>query len=92
MVYQQFINYPSLTVYENIASPLRVKGLAKTEIEARVASAAVGNAPESRSQAQVKRAEKRRVKPGTPPKKQPVSKAANHTKNTDKRERRRSRC
>ena len=27
MVYQQFINYPSLTVYENIASPLRVAGL-----------------------------------------------------------------
>lgn len=26
MVYQQFINYPSLTVYENIASPLRVRG------------------------------------------------------------------
>ena len=25
MVYQQFINYPSLTVYENIASPLRVQ-------------------------------------------------------------------
>jgi glycerol transport system ATP-binding protein len=24
MVYQQFINYPNLTVYENIASPLRV--------------------------------------------------------------------
>jgi glycerol transport system ATP-binding protein len=24
MVYQQFINYPSLTVFENIASPLRV--------------------------------------------------------------------
>jgi glycerol transport system ATP-binding protein len=24
MVYQQFINYPSLTVYENIASPLRL--------------------------------------------------------------------
>jgi len=24
MVYQQFVNYPSLTVYENIASPLRV--------------------------------------------------------------------
>jgi ABC-type sugar transport system ATPase subunit len=23
MVYQQFINYPSLAVYENIASPLR---------------------------------------------------------------------
>jgi glycerol transport system ATP-binding protein len=28
MVYQQFINYPNLTVYENIASPLRI---AKTE-------------------------------------------------------------
>jgi glycerol transport system ATP-binding protein len=26
MVYQQFVNYPSLTVYENIASPLRVGG------------------------------------------------------------------
>jgi glycerol transport system ATP-binding protein len=26
MVYQQFINYPALTVYENIASPLRVAG------------------------------------------------------------------
>src|SRR5580700_2458215 len=26
MVYQQFINYPSLSVYENIASPLRVQG------------------------------------------------------------------
>jgi glycerol transport system ATP-binding protein len=24
MVYQQFINYPSLTVYENVASPLRI--------------------------------------------------------------------
>ena len=27
MVYQQFINYPSLSVYENIASPLRVARL-----------------------------------------------------------------
>jgi glycerol transport system ATP-binding protein len=26
MVYQQFINYPSLTVFENIASPLRLAG------------------------------------------------------------------
>src|SRR6202034_1952954 len=26
MVYQQFINYPSFTVYDNIASPLRVHG------------------------------------------------------------------
>jgi glycerol transport system ATP-binding protein len=40
MVYQQFINYPNLTVYENIASPLRVAGAAKAEIERRVAEAA----------------------------------------------------
>lgn len=26
MVYQQFINYPSLSVFENIASPLRLRG------------------------------------------------------------------
>jgi glycerol transport system ATP-binding protein len=36
MVYQQFINYPNFTVYENIASPLRVAGLAKAEIDRRV--------------------------------------------------------
>ena len=29
MVYQQFINYPAMTVYENIASPLRVAGADK---------------------------------------------------------------
>jgi glycerol transport system ATP-binding protein len=40
MVYQQFINYPSLTVYENIASPLRVQGRPKAEIDARVREAA----------------------------------------------------
>ena len=40
MVYQQFVNYPSLTVYENIASPLRVAGLGRAEIEARVTEAA----------------------------------------------------
>jgi glycerol transport system ATP-binding protein len=36
MVYQQFINYPHLTVRENIASPLRVKRLANAEIESKV--------------------------------------------------------
>lgn len=36
MVYQQFINYPTLTVYENIASPLRQAGASKTEIERKV--------------------------------------------------------
>ncbi|WDP89384.1 MAG: ABC transporter ATP-binding protein [Desulfobacter sp.] len=36
MVYQQFINYPSFTVYNNIASPLKVAGVAADEIEARV--------------------------------------------------------
>ena len=40
MVYQQFVNYPTLTVYENIASPLRVQGLPAGDIEARVAHAA----------------------------------------------------
>lgn len=40
MVYQQFINYPSLSVYENIASPMRVAGVARAEIEARVQEAA----------------------------------------------------
>ncbi|OMI12669.1 ABC transporter ATP-binding protein [Bradyrhizobium brasilense] len=40
MVYQQFINYPSLTVYENIASPLRVQGKPRAEIERRGAEAA----------------------------------------------------
>jgi glycerol transport system ATP-binding protein len=39
MVYQQFINYPSLSVYENIASPLRVARLPGAEIEARVREA-----------------------------------------------------
>ncbi|HSK41032.1 MAG TPA: ABC transporter ATP-binding protein [Arenibaculum sp.] len=36
MVYQQFINYPSLSVYDNIASPLRRKGLDRAEIDAKV--------------------------------------------------------
>jgi glycerol transport system ATP-binding protein len=40
MVYQQFINYPSFSVYENIASPLRVQGKPRAEIEKRVAEAA----------------------------------------------------
>lgn len=33
MVYQQFINYPNLSIYENIASPLRVAGRSKAEID-----------------------------------------------------------
>jgi glycerol transport system ATP-binding protein len=40
MVYQQFINYPSLTVYENIASPLRVARTPRKEIDERVQSVA----------------------------------------------------
>jgi glycerol transport system ATP-binding protein len=40
MVYQQFINYPTLTVYENIAAPLRVARLPRAEIERRVQEAA----------------------------------------------------
>ncbi|SFJ15150.1 ABC transporter ATP-binding protein [Jannaschia pohangensis] len=40
MVYQQFINYPSMTVYENIASPLRLMGKSRDEIDAAVRKAA----------------------------------------------------
>ncbi len=36
MVYQAFINYPSFTVYDNIASPLKVAGVPKAEIAERV--------------------------------------------------------
>ena len=34
MVYQQFVNYPSMTVAQNIASPLRLRG--ERDIDARV--------------------------------------------------------
>ena len=33
MVYQQFINYPTLTVYDNIASPMRLQGTPKAEMD-----------------------------------------------------------
>jgi len=36
MVYQEFVNYPSFTVRENIASPLVVSGVAHDEIARRV--------------------------------------------------------
>jgi len=36
MVYQQFINYPGMTVYENIASPLRILRRPAAEIDRRV--------------------------------------------------------
>lgn len=40
MVYQQFINYPSMTVFENIASPLRLMGKKRAEIDRAVREAA----------------------------------------------------
>ena len=40
MVHQQFINYPSLTVFENIASPLRVARKSAAEIATRVGALA----------------------------------------------------
>ncbi|WP_196259874.1 ABC transporter ATP-binding protein [Pelagibacterium limicola] len=40
MVHQQFINYPSMSVYENIASPLRLAGLDRKTIDAKVRKAA----------------------------------------------------
>jgi glycerol transport system ATP-binding protein len=36
MVYQQFINYPSLSIFDNIASPLKISGVPKKEIDRRV--------------------------------------------------------
>jgi glycerol transport system ATP-binding protein len=36
MVYQQFINYPSFTVYENIASPMRLLNKSAKEIDTAV--------------------------------------------------------
>lgn len=36
MVYQQFINYPSMTVYRNISSPLRLAGVTAAEIDRKV--------------------------------------------------------
>ena len=40
MVYQQFINYPALTVYENIASPMRIAGKDSATIDREVKKAA----------------------------------------------------
>jgi glycerol transport system ATP-binding protein len=40
MVYQQFINYPSMTVFENIASPLRLLRMSAGEIKSAVHEAA----------------------------------------------------
>ncbi|QBF31090.1 ABC transporter ATP-binding protein [Thalassococcus sp. S3] len=40
LVHQFFVNYPHMTVFENIASPLRVAGVPKSEIAGRVEEAA----------------------------------------------------
>ncbi len=40
MVYQQFINYPGFTVYDNIASPMRLSGVDKKNLDLRVREAA----------------------------------------------------
>ena len=40
MVYQQFINYPNFTVYENIASPLKITGVDSKEMKERVGKVA----------------------------------------------------
>jgi glycerol transport system ATP-binding protein len=36
MVYQQFVNYPAMTVYDNIAAPLRLQHCPKQELDQRV--------------------------------------------------------
>lgn len=40
MVYQQFINYPAMTVYENIASPMRITGKDAATVDREVRKAA----------------------------------------------------
>jgi glycerol transport system ATP-binding protein len=40
LVHQFFINYPNMTVFENIASPLRVAGIGRDEIKRRVGETA----------------------------------------------------
>jgi len=40
LVHQFFINYPNMSVFENIASPLRVAGVERREIERRVGATA----------------------------------------------------
>ncbi len=40
MVYQQFINYPSMSVYDNIAAPLRLMRKSKSEIDKAVCESA----------------------------------------------------
>ncbi len=40
MVHQQFINYPNFSVFENIASPLRVAGLSRQDIKSKVGQVA----------------------------------------------------
>lgn len=40
MVYQQFINYPAMTVYDNIASPMRLMGISRSEIDRSVRATA----------------------------------------------------
>ncbi|UIJ94737.1 ABC transporter ATP-binding protein [Sinorhizobium meliloti] len=40
MVYQQFINYPAMTVYENIASPMRIKRADGATVDREVRKAA----------------------------------------------------
>lgn len=40
LVHQFFVNYPHMTVFDNIASPLKVAGMPKSEIQGRVEDAA----------------------------------------------------
>lgn len=40
MVYQQFINYPGMSVYENVASPMRLMGKSEAEIDRAVRATA----------------------------------------------------
>jgi glycerol transport system ATP-binding protein len=40
MVYQQFINYPAMSVYDNVASPLRIMGKSQADVDRAVRTTA----------------------------------------------------
>ena len=87
MVYQQFINYPNFTVYENIASPLRIAKVPKRELGDRVAQVATLMRLDSDAQAHAERALRRpaaaggdRPRPGQGCRARPARRAARQSR------------
>ena len=87
MVYQQFINYPNFTVYENIASPLRWRQVPKREIGDRVSAGRRPAAADADARAQAERALRRpaaaggdRPRPGQGRRPRPARRAARQSR------------